>query len=165
MWDGLTEETLPTYAFYLYWGCIRIYACGRNVGRHIGSVCLSGKVSSFGRGVPMKKSVVSAVIAASVLGFVGTTAGEAASAKSADVVITIKNEKSSALVFFSAAEKDISISSNMLKDVLAPKASVKVNIGKACKVMITADFEDESSIDPVAHDFCKDKVLTLIETE
>ncbi len=113
----------------------------------------------------MKKSVVSAVIAASVFGFVGTTAGEAASAKSADVVITIKNEKSSALVFFSAAEKDISISSNMLKDVLAPKASVKVNIGKACKVMITADFEDESSIDPVAHDFCKDKVLTLIETE
>lgn len=113
----------------------------------------------------MKKSVVSAVIAASVMGFVGTTAGEAATAKPVDVVITIKNEKSSALVFFSAAEKDISISSNMLKEVLPPKASVKVNIGKACKVLITADFEDESSIEPVAQDFCKDKVLTLIETE
>lgn len=113
----------------------------------------------------MKKSVVLAVLAASVAGFVGVTGAEAAKAKSADVVITIKNEKSSALVFFSAAEKDISISSNLLKEVLAPKASVKVNIGKACKVMITADFEDESSIEPVAHDFCKDKVLTLTETE
>ena len=110
----------------------------------------------------MKHSLFVAAAAATLAAFAGASSVDAANAK--DVVITIKNEKSSALVFFAATEKDVSISTNMLKDAVAPKASVKVNIGKACKVMITADFEDESSIEPVEHDFCKDKVLKLTET-
>lgn len=112
----------------------------------------------------MKNSILVAAVATTIVGLVGMSSAEAAKAKAADVVITIKNEKSSALVFFAATEKDVSISTNMLKEAVAPKASVKVNIGKTCKVMITADFEDESSIEPVEHDFCKDKVLKLTET-
>jgi hypothetical protein len=115
----------------------------------------------------MKKILISAAFVLAASGLVGVSSAEAAKPKkpaaAANVVITIKNEKSSALVFFAAAEKDVSISANMLKDPVAPNASVKVNIGKACKVLITADFEDESSIEPVEHDFCKDKVLKLTE--
>jgi len=115
----------------------------------------------------MKKLFVSAAVVLASSGLLGLTSAEAAKPKApaADVVITIKNEKSSALVFFAASEKDVSVSTNMLKDVVAPKASVKLNIGKACKVMITADFEDETSIEPVEHDFCKDKVLKFTETK
>jgi hypothetical protein len=113
----------------------------------------------------MKNYLLSAAIAAAFFGFAGPLPAEAAKAKTADVVITITNEKTSPLVFFAAAEKDVSISTNMLKEAIAPNASAKVNIGKACKVMITADFEDETSIEPVAHDFCKDKVLKLTETK
>lgn len=113
----------------------------------------------------MKKLMLSAAVAAAYMGLAGLSSADAAKAKPADVVITIKNEKSSPLVFFAAAEKDVSISANMLKDAIAPQASAKVNIGKACKVMITADFADETSIEPVEHDFCKDKVLTLTEAK
>lgn len=111
----------------------------------------------------MKNALRVSALAAALVGLAGAWSVEAAGAKSPDVVITIKNEKATALVFFAATEKDVSISTNMLKEAVAPKASVKVNIGKACKVMITADFEDESSVEPVEHDFCKDKVLKLTE--
>lgn len=113
----------------------------------------------------MKNCFYSVAIAAALVGFAGPIQAEAAKAKSVDVVIIIKNEKSSALVFFASSEKDVSISTNLLKDVIPPNGSAKVNIGKACKVMITADFEDETSIEPVEHDFCKDKVLKFIETK
>lgn len=116
----------------------------------------------------MKKILISTAVVAAFAGFVGLSSAEAAKPKAkpaADVIITIKNERSSALVFFAAASKDVAASSNLLKDALAPKSSVKVNIGSACKVLITADFEDESGIDPIEHDFCKDKVLQLTETK
>ena len=116
----------------------------------------------------MKNFVISTAVVAAITGFVGLSSAEAAKPKAkpaADVIITIKNEKSSALVFFAAAAKDVAASGNLLKDAVAPNASVKVNIGKACKVMIAADFADESAIEATEHDFCKDKVLKLTETK
>ncbi len=50
---------------------------------------------------------------------------------------------------------------NLLTAPLAPKKSVVLKLGKECKVTVSAKFEDGSSIDPVAMDFCKDKKLTL----
>ena len=50
---------------------------------------------------------------------------------------------------------------NLLKAPLAPKKSVALKLGAECKVTVSAKFEDGSSIDPVAMDFCKDKKLTL----
>ena len=50
---------------------------------------------------------------------------------------------------------------NLLAAPLAPKKSVVLKLGKDCKVTVSAKFEDGSSIDPVAMDFCKDKKLTL----
>lgn len=116
----------------------------------------------------MKNFLTSIAVVAAFSGFAGLSSAEAAKPKAklaADVIITIKNEKSSALVFFAAGAKDVAVSANLLTDVVAPNASVKVNIGKACKVSITADFADESSIDPIEHDFCKDKVLKFTETK
>ena len=71
-------------------------------------------------------------------------------------VITLTNNTSVAVIFFSAGSD-----SNLLKDALAPGKSVKINIGKSCKVQIAVDFEDGESVEPRAHDFCADKVLKL----
>ena len=75
-------------------------------------------------------------------------------------VITLTNQTSAPVVFFSAGGD-----ANLLKDALAPGKSVKVNIGKSCKVQIAVDFADGDSVEPRAHDFCKDKVLKLQATK
>jgi hypothetical protein len=74
-------------------------------------------------------------------------------------VITLTNNTNTPVIFFSAGAD-----ANLLKDALAPGKSVKVNIGKSCKVQIAVDFEDGDSIEPRAHDFCADKVLKLSTT-
>ena len=74
-------------------------------------------------------------------------------------VITLTNDTSTPVIFFSAGPD-----ANLLKDALAPGKSVKVNIGKSCKVQIAVDFEDGESVEPRAHDFCADKVLKLKAT-
>jgi sporulation-control protein spo0M len=71
-------------------------------------------------------------------------------------VITLTNNTASAVIFFSAGPD-----ANLLKDALAPGKSIKVNIGKSCKVQIAIDFEDGDSLELRAHDFCVDKVLKL----
>jgi hypothetical protein len=50
---------------------------------------------------------------------------------------------------------------NLLKAPIAPKKSASVNLGKSCKVTISASFEDGLSVDPVAMDLCKDKKLNI----
>ncbi len=74
-------------------------------------------------------------------------------------VITLTNDTSTSVIFFSAGPD-----ANLLKDALAPGKSVKVNIGKACKVKIAVDFEDGESVEPREHNFCTDKVLKLKAT-
>jgi hypothetical protein len=71
-------------------------------------------------------------------------------------VITLTNNTTTPVIFFSAGPD-----ANLLKDALAPGKSVRVNIGKSCKVQIAVDFEDGESVEPRAHDFCADKVLKL----
>lgn len=74
-------------------------------------------------------------------------------------IITLVNNTTTPVIFFSAGPDN-----NLLKDALAPGKSVKVNIGKSCKVQIAVDFEDGESVEPRAHDFCADKVLKLSTT-
>ncbi len=75
-------------------------------------------------------------------------------------VITLTNATAAPVVFFSAG-----VDTNLLKDALAPGKSVKLNIGKSCKVQIAVDFADGESVEPRAHDFCADKVLKLQATQ
>ncbi len=74
-------------------------------------------------------------------------------------VVTLTNQTSSPVIFFSAG-----VDVNLLKDALAPGKSVKVNIGKACKVQIAFDFADGESVEPRMYNFCNDKVLKLKAT-
>ena len=71
-------------------------------------------------------------------------------------VVTLTNQTSTPVIFFSAGA-DV----NLLKSALAPGKSVKVNIGKSCKVQIAVDFADGDSVEPRAHNFCSDSVLKL----
>jgi len=50
---------------------------------------------------------------------------------------------------------------NLLKKPIAAKKSASVNLGTACNVTISAEFQDGSTIDPVAMDLCKDKKLNI----
>ncbi len=49
----------------------------------------------------------------------------------------------------------------LLKKPVAAQKSAPVSLGKACKVTLSATFEDGSTIDPNEIDLCKDKKLKI----
>jgi len=104
---------------------------------------------------------VSVILAAAALA--GADGAAAQGRKpAADVIVTLVNATDSAVVFFDARKEAGAVGGqNLLKAAVAPKGTTRVNIGKDCAVTLAVDFENGGSIEPVAHNFCKDRTLRL----
>jgi hypothetical protein len=108
-----------------------------------------------------RKLFASAILVAAA--FAGADNAAAQGRKpAADVVITLVNATESAVIFFDARKDAASVGGqNLLKAAVAPKGTARVNIGKDCAVTLAVDFENGGSIEPTAHNFCRDRTLRL----
>ena len=83
-----------------------------------------------------------------------------------DVILTLNNQRKSAVIFFTVIGKDSNGQEpNLLKDALAAGKSLKVKATAVggCKVSVAADFEDGSSVEATGLDICKDPIVKLID--
>jgi hypothetical protein len=83
-----------------------------------------------------------------------------------DIILTVNNQRKSAVVFFTTYGKESSGQEpNLLKDALAAGKSIKVKVKSVsgCLLSVAADFEDGSSVEASGLDVCKDPVVKLVD--
>jgi hypothetical protein len=108
-----------------------------------------------------RKFLVTAILVGGSLASAGFASAQGRK-PAADVIVTLVNASDSAVVFFDARKDAAAVGGqNLLKGAVAPKASARVNIGKDCAVTLAVDFENGGSIEPMAHNFCRDRTLRL----